>query len=80
MIRRALRPLRMSVLLVFLFAGAAMTEAHSPVADAPDAVSPLLIGAEVPNVEVTTLDGEPVLLGDFLEGDPAVIVFFRGAW
>ena len=43
-------------------------------------VKPLLIGAKIPSVDVTTQQDEPISLYDFLQGRSSVIIFYRGDW
>jgi len=46
----------------------------------PESVEPLEAGAQVPSVEVATLDGDPVDLAEALRDRGALLVFFRGGW
>lgn len=42
---------------------------------------PLKVGEPVPAVpSLTNVKGEAVVLGELLQGEPAVIVFYRGGW
>ena len=43
-------------------------------------VHPLLPGNPVPAATVRPLEGESLMLGDALGGQPAVLVFYRGGW
>jgi peroxiredoxin len=54
-------------------------EQHSAPEDAAH-VRPLLMGADVPDVELTTMDGKSVALRSLVEQKPAVLVFYRGGW
>ncbi len=38
------------------------------------------IGTVLPDADLITPNGDPVRLGEILAGQPAVIVFYRGAW
>jgi len=64
----------------FLLAGSAMAHPADRVPDAPEEISPVLIGSTIPEVEVRDLEGKPVGLRAALAGRPAVLVFFRGEW
>lgn len=46
----------------------------------PSEVRPLLIGTEVPSVEVLALDGAKVDLRKLIGKKPAVVIFYRGGW
>jgi hypothetical protein len=50
------------------------------VAKAPAAVRPLLIGTEVPDVTLQTVDGADVFLREQTGNKPTIIVFYRGGW
>ena len=50
------------------------------VANSPSTVSPLLIGAEVPDVVLRTVDGTDVSLRKRTADKPTVIIFYRGGW
>ncbi|WP_168566092.1 peroxiredoxin-like family protein [Crateriforma spongiae] len=41
---------------------------------------PIGVGADLPEVEVTSIKGEDVSLRDIADGKPTVLVFFRGGW
>jgi hypothetical protein len=49
-------------------------------APSADSVRPLLIGATVPAVTLTTGNGEAVELGALLSRKSTVVVFYRGGW
>lgn len=46
----------------------------------PTEVQPLLIGTEVPSVNVLRLDGTPVNLRDVVGDKKTVVIFYRGGW
>lgn len=56
--------------------------AFSPSQIAPSAqeIRPLLPGMEIPNVPLTSLEGEEVSLNKLAAEGPLVLVFFRGGW
>jgi hypothetical protein len=74
---RKLRLLAVGAVLATLALG---STAAGPAPDSAAEVTPLLIGAEVPDSDLRTLDGKEVKLRTALEGDPAVILFYRGGW
>ncbi len=43
-------------------------------------VQPLLIGAKVPSVAVTDIDGKTVDINKLVASKPAVLIFYRGGW
>jgi hypothetical protein len=49
-------------------------------ASAPTEIRPLLIGAEVPSVEVRDIDGRPVELSALVDGKRTLLIFYRGGW
>ena len=51
-----------------------------PIAESSDDVSPLLNGQLVPNVQVTQIDGKTTSLKHYLNGDKAILFFYRGGW
>ena len=57
-----------------------VTAADESVAPSADRVRPLLIGATVPEVTLTTGDAEPFALGEALSRKPSIVVFYRGGW
>ncbi len=67
-------------LLALGCATASAAPATGHVADRADAVRPLLPGSALPQVEVTAVNGDSVRLDQLIEGQPAVIVFYRGGW
>lgn len=46
----------------------------------PAEVHPLLLGSEVPSVEVLALDGSGVDLKSVVGEKRAVVIFYRGGW
>jgi len=66
-----------ALLAMFLLAPAA--GAREP-ASGPTEVRPLLIGAEVPSVTLTTPAGEALDLAEATKEKPAVLIFYRGGW
>ena len=54
--------------------------AQNDVADAPENVHPLLVGATVPDLELTTLEGKTVHLMEIVRQRPTVLIYYRGGW
>ena len=50
------------------------------VADSPEKVCPLLVGAAIPQVALQTVDGEPFDVNRAVSQRPSVLVFYRGGW
>lgn len=50
------------------------------VARSADRVRPLLVGADVPEVQVTAADGAVVDLRAISDGKPTIFLFYRGGW
>jgi hypothetical protein len=76
---RRWRNLRWAVGLTALVAAAPAWGAPK-VAYSPTEIHPLLIGSEVPSVEVLALDGAAVDLRQVIGKKPAVVIFYRGGW
>lgn len=58
----------------------AATPVGAQVAASAEEIQPLLIGAEVPDVELHTLDGEAVHLAEKVKSQQTILIFFRGGW
>lgn len=63
---------------LFLFAFIAKTQAQLP--ENPQDISPLLIGENVPDVMLSTIDGSEQLLSALRGEKPSVLIFYRGSW
>jgi len=71
-----------------VIAAASIALASAVFAQAPDGplperaedVRPLLIGSQVPAVEVRTLDDETVDLQKVVLGERTILLFYRGGW
>lgn len=74
--RSELKVTTLSLLVLFLPLMAADNHA------AKDAwkIQPLLVGADVPDVTVTTSAGESLELAKLASDQPAVLIFYRGNW
>ncbi len=58
----------------------ALTGLAGEVADSAQQVRPLLIGSQVPAVELKTSSGESFDLQKALAGKPSLLIFYRGGW
>lgn len=56
----------------------AKTSAAWPQSD--KAITPLLLGNPLPDVDLRTLEGAPITLKEAVGGKPAALVFYRGGW
>ncbi|MEP6882476.1 MAG: peroxiredoxin-like family protein [Dokdonella sp.] len=54
--------------------------AANEIAASATEVHPLLLGSEVPDVALKTLDGKETSLRKQMAGKPAILVFYRGGW
>lgn len=50
------------------------------VAASPQEVCPLLNGMRIPNLKLSTMEGELLDLANAVKERPAVVVFYRGGW
>ncbi|MFP4192212.1 MAG: peroxiredoxin-like family protein, partial [Candidatus Hydrogenedentota bacterium] len=62
------------------FVNTEITNAEVEPAETAEEVRPPLVGTELPDLTVTTVEGETVHLKDELEDQPAVLVVYRGGW
>ena len=67
-----------NVVLALGLAGICPTAAAPP-ASATD-VRPLLIGAKVPELTLSSADGSPFDLTRALATKPTILIFYRGGW
>jgi len=51
-----------------------------PVYDKPEEVQPLSQGQNIPNGELTTLEGKKVELKTLISQKPSILIFYRGGW
>jgi len=59
---------------------AAATGRAAEIAPSAEEIQPILIGSEIPDVTVATVEGEPIALRDVLGGSPTVLIVYRGGW
>ena len=48
--------------------------------DSADKISPLLIGATVPSIELRDVDGKPVDVAALAKEKRSILIFYRGGW
>jgi hypothetical protein len=70
---------RLSTAALLVLVAAAPVAAAEAFASATE-IRPLLLGTEVPAVEVLGLDGKPVDLRAVIGSKDAVVIFYRGGW
>ncbi len=71
------------VAAVFLggLASASWADTHEPfIADSPQQIRPLMIGAHIPDVTLVTPDHKPVVLREALAKQPTILIYYRGGW
>lgn len=56
------------------------TTATAQWAEDARSISPLLIGAEVPNKTLQTADGKSADIRELIKQKPTVLIFYRGGW
>ncbi|MAL19318.1 MAG: antioxidant AhpC [Balneola sp.] len=49
-------------------------------AESADQVTPLLISSQIPDVSLTSIEGETVNLRNMVSQKPTILVFYRGGW
>ena len=50
------------------------------IADSPEQIRPLMIGAPIPDVTLVTPDHRPVVLRDAVATQPTILIYYRGGW
>ena len=50
------------------------------VADTPEHIRPILVGATIPDLALANLDGESVQLMEMVSRKPTVLIYYRGGW
>ena len=68
----------MIALSLALLSGSASFAAD--VADSPEQIRPLLVGASIPDTALRKIDGSSVSLHQALAEKPTVLIFYRGGW
>jgi len=75
---------RRQMVLGSLVAGVALSapaaRAGEGFVSSAEEVSPILVGTTAPDGALKTADGRDTTLGQLLDGQPGVLVFYRGHW
>lgn len=50
------------------------------VADTAEDIQPIMVGAGLPEVTLTNINGEKVNLNELVKAKPTLLVFYRGSW
>ena len=70
-----------AVLSLGILAVASRADTHEPfVADSPEHIRPLMVGADIPDVTLVTPDHQLVVLRDALAKQPTILIYYRGGW
>lgn len=74
-------PMFVAVLFLGVLAAASRAGTQGPfIADNPEQIKPLMIGARVPDVTLVTPDHQPVVLREALAKQPTILIYYRGGW
>lgn len=68
------------ILLFLIFASNALVNAQISLPKSANDVAPLLIGENVPNLGLKTMDGKTVGMADLINNKKTILVFYRGGW
>lgn len=56
------------------------TRQDGRVADSAEEICPILVGASIPDMHLTTVEGEQFDLNAAISNKPALLIFYRGGW
>ncbi len=65
---------------LFVFFLLISTALYGQIAETPEDISPLLVGEKVPNIKITSTEGDKISLFDIIEAQPTILLFYRGGW
>lgn len=68
------------VLILFLLIVFAKSNAQNQLPNVATAISPLLIGAQIPELNLETIDGNLVNILKLIKSKKTILVFYRGGW
>tara|TARA_R110002072_G_scaffold64203_2_gene159192 strand:+ start:31773 stop:32393 length:621 start_codon:yes stop_codon:yes gene_type:complete len=68
------------ILLFVLLLSSCASSSKNSLPDSPDKISPLMVGASVPNAKVWSLSGKELNLTDILTKKKSILIFYRGGW
>jgi peroxiredoxin len=57
-----------------------MNVSNKEIYSSAETVQPLLIGAEIPDVILTRIEGSTCRLAELVKSKPSIVVFYRGGW
>jgi hypothetical protein len=74
-------PMLVVVLFLGVLAASSWAGTQGPfIAEGPEQIRPLMIGAHIPDVTLVTPDHQPVVLRDALAKQPTILIYYRGGW
>ena len=76
----SIRFLLLACTVIALCLGFTNRPAAADVPKAPTDICPILLGTEVPSVEVRSVDGDPLDLKVAVQERPTILIFYRGGW
>lgn len=65
-------------LLLLILSG--LSNAQNQLPASPTTISPLLIGAKIPDTNLATMDGKMVSISELVKSKKTILVFYRGGW
>jgi hypothetical protein len=80
MTARKITPHLFAFLLVALIGLSDLSFGQDDVPDAPEQIRPLLVGATIPDLTLTTIEGESFHLMTAVRSQPTVLIYYRGGW
>lgn len=75
-----LMPKYSAILTLVLMGMAGRITAQEPLPTSAEDISPLPVGATLPDIAVTTIDGDPFDLMAAVQAQPTVLIYYRGGW
>ncbi|MCH7521300.1 MAG: AhpC/TSA family protein [Candidatus Marinimicrobia bacterium] len=70
----------LAIILLTLGGMVGTMSAQNPVPTSAKDIHPLPVGATLPDIAVTTIDGDPFDLMAAVKAQPTVLVYYRGGW
>lgn len=75
-----IRPRYSAILMLALVGMAGRITAQDSLPTSAKDIRPLPVGATIPDIAVTTIDGDPFDLMAAVKAQPTVLVYYRGGW
>ena len=72
--------LSLAAAALFLSVSVAGAEQERTIADSAELVRPLLVGQQIPDVNLFSMEGQPVPLRKIAAVKPTILIFYRGGW